>query len=184
VVYLNDILIYSDTPEEHTKNVREVFRHLREQGLYCKLSKCEFSITTCEYLGYILSSDGLKMLSEKVKAIQDWPVPQKVKDIQSFLGFCNFYRHFIPSYSNITIPLTCLIQKPSGFGRKRLRTHLIHLKRLSELRQFYIIGNLINRSQLKLMHQTMPLHLFFLSLLRMVKFTQSLFAAIHLLLLN
>jgi hypothetical protein len=108
VVYLDDILIYSDTPEEHTKHVKEVFQHLREQGLYCKLSKCKFSITTCEYLGYILSSDGLKMLSEKVKAIQDWPVPQKVKDIQSFLGFCNFYHRFIPSYSNITIPLTRL----------------------------------------------------------------------------
>ena len=108
VVYLDDILIYSDSPEEHTKHVQEVLRRLREQGLYCKLSKCEFSITTCEYLGYILSSDGLKMSSEKVQAIQDWPVPRKVKDIQSFLGFCNFYRRFIPSYSNITIPLTRL----------------------------------------------------------------------------
>ena len=65
-------------------------------------------MNTCEYLGYILSPDGLCISSEKVKAIQDWPIPQKVKDIQSFLGFCNFYRCFIPFYSNITIPLTRL----------------------------------------------------------------------------
>jgi len=64
-----------------------------------------------EYLGYILSPTGLAMSSEKVKAIQDWPKPCKVKDIQSFLSFANFYRHFIHEYSTIMIPLTCLTQK-------------------------------------------------------------------------
>jgi hypothetical protein len=108
VVYLDDILIYSDSPEEHICNVWEVLQRLQEQSLYCSLPKCEFNISTCEYLGYILSPDRLKMSSEKVQAIQDWPVPWKVKDIQFFLGFCNFYRRFIPSYSNINIPLTRL----------------------------------------------------------------------------
>jgi hypothetical protein len=81
---------------------------LREAGLYCKLPKCEFSITTCEFLGYILSPDGFRMSPEKIAAVVDWPLPRKVKDIQSFLGFCNFYRRFIWNYSDITIPLTWL----------------------------------------------------------------------------
>jgi hypothetical protein len=91
-------------------HVCEVLRRLREAGLYCKLPKCEFSITTCEYLGYILLPDGFQMSLEKIAAVVDWPLPRKVKDIQSFLGFCNFYRRFIWNYSDITIPLTRLTQ--------------------------------------------------------------------------
>lgn len=108
IVYLDDILVYSDDPSQHTAHVREVLRRLREAGLYCKLPKCEFGITTCEYLGYILSPDGFRMSPEKISAVVDWPLPRKVKDIQSFLGFCNFYRRFIWNYSDITIPLTRL----------------------------------------------------------------------------
>ena len=108
VVYLDDILIYSDNPKEHKKHVREVLRQLRANNLYCSLSKCEFSVTTTEYLGYVLSPQGLHMSPDKVRAITDWPTPRKVKDIQSFLGFCNFYRRFIPNYADITIPLTLL----------------------------------------------------------------------------
>ena len=108
IVYLDDILIYSDDKENHTKHVREVLRRLREAGLYCNLPKCEFGVDTTEYLGYILTPEGFKMSPAKVSAIVDWPVPRKVKDIQSFLGFCNFYRRFIWNYSDITIPMTRL----------------------------------------------------------------------------
>ncbi|THH20970.1 hypothetical protein EUX98_g8482 [Antrodiella citrinella] len=109
IVYLDDVLVYSENPDDHQQHVAEVLRRLRKHGLYCKLSKCEFGVTTTEYLGYILSPDGLSMAADKVQVIQDWPVLRKVKDVQSFLGFCNFYRQFIPSYSDITVPLTrCL----------------------------------------------------------------------------
>ena len=108
VVYLDDILIYSDDESKHSGHVREVLKRLREAGLYCKLPKCEFSVTTCEYLGYILSPDGFRMSTEKVSAITDWPTPWKVKDVQLFLGFCNFYRRFIWNYSAITVPITRL----------------------------------------------------------------------------
>ena len=111
VVYLDDILIYSDTLEEHRKHVREVLRRLRKAGLYARADKCEFERDTVEYLGYILSPDGLKMSEDKVKAILDWPEPRRVKDVQSFLGFCNFYRRFIYNYSDITVPLTRLTRK-------------------------------------------------------------------------
>ena len=105
-IYLNYILIYSNSPTEHRKHVREVFRHLRQHGLYTRADKCKFSVDTVEYLGYILSLTGLCMSGKKVQIIQDWPEPRKIKDIQSFLGFANFYHHFIPNYSNITVLLT------------------------------------------------------------------------------
>lgn len=108
IVYLDDILVYSDDPADHESHVREVLRRLRKHGLFCKLPKCEFNVTTCEYLGYILSPDGFRMSPEKISAVVDWPTPRKVKDVQSFLGFCNFYRRFIYAYSDITIPLTRL----------------------------------------------------------------------------
>jgi len=91
IVYLDDILIYSQDLASHKNHVREVLRHLRKHRLYAKPEKCEFHSTSVEYLGYLLSLDGLTMSDEKVQAIVDWPEPWKVKDIQSFLGFANFY---------------------------------------------------------------------------------------------
>ena len=111
IIYLDDILIYSDNPADHRKHVREVLRRLRKHGLYARPDKCRFSSDSVEYLGFILSKEGLKMDPSKVQTIQDWPEPRKVKDIQSFLGFANFYRRFISEYSDIVIPLTRLTRK-------------------------------------------------------------------------
>ena len=71
-------------------------------------AKCEWSVDTVEYLGYIMSPEGLTMAADKVRAIVDWPTPRKVKDVQSFLGFANFYCRFIYNYSDIVVPLTHL----------------------------------------------------------------------------
>ena len=111
IIYLDDILIYSDNPADHKKHVREVLRRLRANGLFARPDKCHFSSDTIEYLGFVLSKDGLKMDPSKVQTIQDWPEPRKVKDIQSFLGFANFYRRFISDYSDIVVPLTRLTRK-------------------------------------------------------------------------
>ena len=111
IVYIDDILIYSDTEEEHDEQVREVLRRLRKYRLFCNGKKCFWKVTTVEYLGYILSPNGLTMAEDKVKAINDWPVPRKVKDVQSFLGFANFYRRFIHNYSDIVVPMTRLTRK-------------------------------------------------------------------------
>src|SRR5882724_2558754 len=85
IVYLDDILIYSDNIAEHQKHVREVLRRLCTNGLFAQADKCEFHVTSCEYLSYMLSPEGLTMAPYKIQIIQDWPKPQKVKDIQSFL---------------------------------------------------------------------------------------------------
>src|SRR6266481_723630 len=111
IVYLDDILIYSDGLPEHITHVREVLQRLHTNGLFAHADKCKFHITSCKYLGYMLSPEGLMMASNKVQIIQDWPKPQKVKDIQSFLGFANFYCCFIYKYSQTTVPLMWLTCK-------------------------------------------------------------------------
>ena len=111
VIYLDDILIYSNNMSEHHRHVKEVLKHLYKTGLYAKAEKCEFHSELVEYLGYILSPSDLTMSDNKIKIIQDWLEPKKVKDIQSFLGFANFYCWFIFNYSDIVIPLTYLTQK-------------------------------------------------------------------------
>jgi len=111
VIYLDNILIYSNNMSKHHRHVKEVLKHLCKAGLYAKAKKYKFHSKLVEYLGYILSSSGLTMSDDKVKIIQDWPVPKKVKNIQSFLGFAKFYRRFIFNYSDIVISLTCLTRK-------------------------------------------------------------------------
>ena len=91
MIYLDDILIYSNNISEHHQHVKEVLKCLCKAGLYAKVEKCEFHSESVEYLGYTLSSSGLIISDNKVKIIQDWLEPKKVKNIQSFLGFANFY---------------------------------------------------------------------------------------------
>jgi len=116
VIYLNDILIYSEDMESHQQHVQEVLCCLWLHGLFAKPEKCEFHSDSVEYLGYRLSPDGLTMSPDKIQTISDWPEPQKVKDIQSFLGFANFYHRFIFNYSDIVVPLTRLTQKDAPWN--------------------------------------------------------------------
>ena len=91
VIYLDDILIYSNNMSKYHWHVKEVLKHLHKTSLYAKVEKYKFYSESVEYLGYILSPSGLTMSNNKVKIIQDWLKPKKVKDIQFFLGFANFY---------------------------------------------------------------------------------------------
>ena len=111
MIYLDDILIYSNNMSEYHQHVKEVLKHLCKASLYAKAEKCEFHSKLVEYLEYILSPSGLTMSNDKIKIIQDWLESKKVKDIQSFLGFTNFYCQFIFNYSDIVISLTHLTWK-------------------------------------------------------------------------
>ena len=115
VVYLDDVLIFSDTLEEHVVHVKKVLSRLRKYGLICKLSKCEFHVTSVSFLGFIISPDGISMEPDRVTAITEWPVPKSVQDVQIFLGFANFYRRFIEGYSRITSPISALLRKNQQF---------------------------------------------------------------------
>ena len=111
VIYLDDILIYSDDPAKHKDHIKEVLCRLRKHGLYAKAKKCEWSVQSVKYLGFCLGPDSLSMDPAKVQMVLDWPEPWKVKEVQAFLGFANFYRWFIHDYSAITVLLTHLTRK-------------------------------------------------------------------------
>src|SRR5436190_6363334 len=116
VAYLDDLLIYSNTLKEHMRHIRLVLQRLQDAGLHLKLSKCEFHVQTVSFLGYIISPKGISMDPVKIDSILSWPTPTCVLDIQTFLGFANFYRRFIRNYSRIIVPITNLLKKTVAFS--------------------------------------------------------------------
>lgn len=114
VAYIDDILIYSKSEEDHIGHVRTVLERLLTNHLYVKAEKCEFHVKQTSFLGYHISHRGVKMDESKVKAVTEWHTPSTIKELQRFLGFANFYRRFIRNYSMIASPLTSLLKgKPS-----------------------------------------------------------------------
>ncbi|KAL0171669.1 hypothetical protein M9458_031980, partial [Cirrhinus mrigala] len=112
--YLDDILIYSKTLEEHTQHVRAVLQRLLAHQLYCKLEKCAFHQHSTTFLGFIISAQGVAMDPQKLEAVRSWPLPASLKQLQRFLGFANFYRRFIRGFSSIAAPLTALTKPSRG----------------------------------------------------------------------
>ena len=108
LVYLDDILVFSATLEEHIRHIRKALEKLRTAKLYARLHKCAFFQRRVEYLGFDVSADGIQPSPEKVKAIVEWPQPQSVRDVRSFLGLASFYRRFIKQFSRKARPLTDL----------------------------------------------------------------------------
>lgn len=106
--YLDDILIYSNSKDEHIEHVGKVLEQLKKAGLFLDINKCQFHVKEIKYLGLIITVDGLKMDPRKIDTILQWKAPRCTKDVQSFLGFANFYRRFIHGYSRIAAPLTSL----------------------------------------------------------------------------
>jgi hypothetical protein len=117
IVYLDDILIYSNSEEEHVRHVQTVLERLIEVKLYAKLSKCEFHTREVGYLGFIVTPEGVHMEKDRVKSIEEWPEPASVRDVRIFLGFANYYRRFIKGFSRVAAPLHLLTQRPEGSAR-------------------------------------------------------------------
>jgi hypothetical protein len=115
VIYLDDIMIFTTSLEEHRQITRRVLEILRRNKLYLKPEKCEFEVTETEYLGLIISEGQVKMDPIKVQGILDWPVPGTKRELQAFLGFVNFYQCFIQGYGDLTKPLTSLTGKVDWF---------------------------------------------------------------------
>jgi len=117
VAYLDDILVFSRTRRDHTEHLKQVLERMRKAQLYAKLEKCAFYQDKIEFLGFILSSTGIAMDPDRVDTVSTWKEPETYREVQVFLGFCNFYRRFIYGYSAIAAPLTGLL-KGSDKGRK------------------------------------------------------------------
>jgi hypothetical protein len=115
VVFIDDILIYSKSREDHEHHLRIVLRRLRAHQLYAKLSKCEFWLEKIAFLGHILTAEGIKVDPSKVEAISKWKQPSNVSEFQSFLGMAGYYRRFIKGFSSIAKPMTELLKKGNKF---------------------------------------------------------------------
>ena len=111
LVYLDDILVYCRSVEEHWDHVERALERLRQAKLYGRLHKCEFLKDKVDYLGFEVSANGANASPDKVKAILEWPRPQTVHDIRSFLGLASYYRKFIRGFSQIAKPLTDLTRE-------------------------------------------------------------------------
>jgi hypothetical protein len=111
LVFFDDILIYSKSWEDHVRHVDKVLQLLKEQQLYAKPSKCFFGVKDVEYLGHIVSHEGVKVDPNKIKAIMDWPIPKTLKNLRGFLGLTSYYRKFVQNYGRIVTHLTSLTKK-------------------------------------------------------------------------
>src|SRR6266481_6109829 len=116
IVYLDDILVFSNSVEEHRDHVRWVLSRLRENNLHVKPEKSLFHTHSIEFLGFMVSPSGVSMDVAKTDAITKWSTPSNIKQVQSFLGFTNFYRRFIVNFSDTAIPLTRLTRKDHKFA--------------------------------------------------------------------
>ena len=115
VTYLDDMGIYSDSLEEHLEHIRLVLAALCEHKLFAKLSKCEFCCTSMEFLGHIVSADGIAVDPAKVSSISSWPAPSKIAELRAFLGLANYYRDFVSDFSHRSAPLTDLTSSKNPY---------------------------------------------------------------------
>jgi hypothetical protein len=115
VVFIDDILVYSKSKEDHEKHLRAILEKLREHKLYAKFNKCEFWLNEVGFLGHIISKEGIAVDPTKVTAVTEWEPPKNVGEIHSFLGLAGYYRRFIENFSKITKPMTELLKKGKKF---------------------------------------------------------------------
>ena len=118
LVYLNDILIYSNSVEEHQRHLRLVFEALRQHKLYARPQKCTFDRPEVEFCEHIVGGEVVKVLDKKVKIIREWPRPRNVHEVRQFYGLANYYRRFIRHFGQIGAPLAALFKVVDGDQRK------------------------------------------------------------------
>jgi hypothetical protein len=115
VVFLDDVLVYSATLEDHVRHLRQVFELLQQHELHLEQSKCLFAQKRLEFLGHVISAEGISTDPKKVAVISQWPIPTSVKEVRSFLGMVGYYRKFVPHFGIISKPLTSLLKKDNLF---------------------------------------------------------------------
>jgi len=115
LIFIDDILIYSRSRKEHEEHLRLVLQTLREHQLYAKFSKCDFFKEEIQYLGHVITKEGIAVDPEKIRTIMEWPIPKDVADIRSFMGLAGYYRRFVEGFSRVAHPITSLQKKGKVF---------------------------------------------------------------------
>ena len=115
IVFIDDILVYSKSPEEHKFHLSKVLQILREHALYAKFSKCEFWLNQVAFLGHVISGEGILVDPTKIEAMMKWLRPMSVTKVRNFLGLARCYRRFVEGLSAIATPLTHLLKKETRF---------------------------------------------------------------------
>jgi len=116
VVFIDDILVYSRTKEDHLEHLRTVLKTLADHRLYAKLKKCDFWMEKVHFLGHVISAEGISMDPGKITSVVDWPRPTNVTEVRSFLEMAGYYRRFVKDFSKIATPLTQLLRKDHKFN--------------------------------------------------------------------
>ena len=114
-MYLDDIIVFSKSPEEHLQHLEAVLKKLKDAQLYAKLSKCEFGLKKVKFLGHIVSSHGIQPDGEKVKLVKEWPVPDSIKACRQFVGLTRYFRKFVQGFPSMIPPLTSMFRKDTVF---------------------------------------------------------------------
>jgi len=109
--FVDDVLVGTETEEEHNKIIEEVLRRLEENNLYVKLEKCIWKVRKIRFLGVVIGPNGIEMEKKKVDGVLSWPEPKNVKDVRKFLGLANYYRRFIKDFTQVARPMNTLMRK-------------------------------------------------------------------------
>ena len=131
VVYMDDILVFSKNEEEHVEHLREVMATLQRARMFAKASKCQFARSSMSFLGHIISAEGISVDPKKTDKVKDWPTPENIDDVRSFLGLATYFRKFVPNFANLAAPMYLMMRKGAEWSWSKAADDGFHAIKLA-----------------------------------------------------